>query len=486
MNIQNQEERRIIIDEILGQENNSRREEHFKRQEVYNERQAQWVIEKLKQEFSYKTISEMRKIFSINLTRRIIDEIASIYRKKPMRSWTQLTEDQHDQVQYCYESFGVNRSFKRANKLFKLHRQLTIQVVPKYGKLYARVLSPHQYDVVPDPEMPEKPLAYIISTLDRRYFLKDYHSPSRQQVIGDSVNQKIADVDDYLSRIEFVWWTKEYNFKTNNKGELIDEPILNPIQELPFIDIAEERDFEYWVRSGSDIVEFATDFLKVLSDHFNIIRLQGYSQAVMVSEEMPDSIVIGPNHILHLKQDKNSDKEPRFEFVTPSPDLASGINSLEMLISLFLSSRGIDPATIATKSGAQSFSSGLERLLSMLQKFEASSDDLDVFRSVEQKYYEIFKKWQLASSNNDLIADEFKVRAISDESEINVRFSEPEMIQTQNEREESQIRLLESGLTTRLMAIKEIHGVSEEIAQDILNKIEGESAFGRQENSIGV
>jgi len=474
MDIASKEGRQAYIQEIQGNENKNRREEHFKRMEVYNERQAQWVIDKLLEEFSTKTVAEMRKVFSINLTRRIVDELASIYKKAPSRYWSDLGSDQEILLEETYLKFGVNKTMKRANKLFKLHRQVAIQVVPKQGELQARVLAPHQYDVIPDPEMPEKALAYIISSMDRRDFLQDFNSPSEQQNIGDGINQKIADVDDFESNMRYIWWTKEFNFSTDSKGNIIGEVLENPIGELPFIDIAEERDFEYWVRAGSDIVEFCLDFLKLLSDHFNIIRLQGYSQAVVAGEKCPENLVIGPNHVLFLKLDRDSPVQSSFQFVTPSPDLSSSITSLEMFLNLFLSSKGIDQGTIKTKEGGSSFSSGIERLLAMLQRFEASSDDIEQFRYAEYRYYELFKKWQLASSNNDLLSEEFKVRGIPDSSEVSVQFEEPEMIQTQTEREDSQIKLLEAGLTTKKAAIAMIHGINDTAAEEMLEQIEKE------------
>jgi hypothetical protein len=475
MDIQSNAGRKQIIAEITGYENQSRREEHFKRQEVYNSRGAFYVNRKLLTEFSAKTVSEMRKIYSVNLTKRIIQETASIYKKTPTRYWTELSEDQFAGVEKCYYDWGVNKTFKSANKILKLHKQGTLQVIPKEGKILARPLAPHQYDVIPDPENPMRAMAYIISTLDRSQILQDVGNPSRQQNIGDSVNQKIADVDDYQSNLRFVWWTKEFNFTTNKNGEIVEQPVINPLGELPFVDFSEERDFEYWVRAGSDIVDFNIEFLSILSDHFNINKLQGYSQAVMVSEQMPDSFVVGPNHILHLKLNPNSEKEPRFEFVSPQPDLTASIQSMEMLVSLFLSSQGIDATAIQTKSEGKTFASGIERLLSMIQKFEASLDDFDVFKYVEQRYYELFKKWQLASVNNDLIADEYKVRGIDQDSEVGIKYAEPEMIQTQLEKEDSAIKLLESGLITKKMALAHIHGVSEEAAEEMIKEIEAEN-----------
>lgn len=479
MDITSQASRRHYIEEILGNENRLRREEHFKRQEVYNERQAAYIIQKLLEEFSQKTVAEMRKITSINLTRRIVNELSSIYKREPKRTFTEITNEQQlSDITRVYEDFRVNEGFKRANKLLNLHRQGTIKIIPKHGKLVPVVLSPHQYDVIPSQDDPTQAEAYVISALDRRDFLSDYGVPSRSQNIGNSSNEKIADVDDYLgSTMRFVWWTKDVHFVTGKDGALLEDPIDNPIKALPFIDFSIERDFEYWVRAGSDIVNFSLDFGKILSDHFNIMRLQGYSQAVIVSPKAPDSFVVGPNHILHLKQDPEATKDPSFQFVTPTPDMSASIDSLEMFIRLFLSSRGLSTKTIAAREGVDNFSSGLERLLAMIEKFEASADDISLFRHVEGEYWGLFKKWQDASSGNDLLKEEYKIRGIPEASEIDVTFTEPQMMQMQSEIEDSSIKLLEAGLISRRDAIARVHGVTQEKAEEIMSQINSDE-FG--------
>lgn len=483
MDILNQGDRKLYIEEILADENRQRREEHFKRQEVYNERQAAYIVEKLLEEFSAKTVANSRKVTSINLTKRIVNEKSSIYKKPPERFFTNIDNDMHEEIERVYADFRVNEKFKRANRILNLHRQGTTKIVPKNGQLIPVPLAPHQYDVIPDPEDPTKAQAYVLSGLDRRDFLKDYGIPSRSQNIGNSSNEKIADVDDYLGQtMRFVWWHSEFHFVTDKTGGLISDPIENPIKTLPFIDFSMEREFEYWVRAGSDVVNFALDFGKLLSDHFNIMRLQGYSQALILSPKVPDSFVVGPNHILHLKQDPDATKDPDFRFVTPTPDLSASIDSLEMFIRLFLSSQGLSTKTIAARESGESFSSGLERLLAMLEKFEASQDDMDQFRWVEGEYYELFKKWQYASANNDLIYDKFKVRGIPMDSELDVKFHEPEMIQTQSEVEDSSIKLLEAGLITRKKAIARVNGVSEEMAEELMNEIDEEMMGAKNVN----
>ena len=142
-------------------------------------------------------------------------------------------------------------------------------------------------------------------------------SPSEQ--LQDQRNQKIADSDDYqLGLMRFVWWTDEFNFITDGHGELVSDPedIQNPLGYMPFIDVSEEKDFEYWVRCGCPIVDFDRDFGKMLSDTANISRLQGYAQAIVYAETIPEDMVVGPNHVLRIPLDPNSTKDPRFEFVS--------------------------------------------------------------------------------------------------------------------------------------------------------------------------
>src|SRR5690606_7322299 len=95
------------------------------------------------------------------------------------------------------------------------------------------------------------------------------------------------------------------------------------------------------------------------------------------------------------KLDPNAEgsAQPSFQFVSPSPDIASSNEFNSSLISLFLTSRGQSPKLINAKGEAQTFTSGLDRFLASLEQFEQSQDDIDLFKDVEADAYEIIKKW---------------------------------------------------------------------------------------------
>jgi hypothetical protein len=354
--------------------------------------------------------------------------------------------------------------------------------------------------VIPQRDDPTKADVYILNVVDREQFLdvatfgtdirfgtstKTGRFGPNQRFGSNRQDEDIADADDFKrSLMRFVWWTDELHFLTDGKGNFLDEneqvvvnpeadDITNPIGTLPFVDVSDSREFEYWVRNGSAITDFAEDFLVLLSDHFNISRMQGYSQAVISSEKAPENMQVGPNSVMWLELDPASTIQPKFEFVTPNPDLATNIDSLEMFLNLFLTSRGQDPAVVSLdRSSSGKASSGVERLLMMIDKFEATKDDFDKYRIAESESYQLIKLWNNTLMGTDQLLPEFQERKIPEQSKLNVVFAEPKTLQTKKEVEESSIKLMEAGLMSKKEAIAEIRDISLEKAEEICQELQ--------------
>ena len=285
-------------------------------------------------------------------------------------------------------------------------------------------------------------------------------------------NKKIADQEDYQSaRNRYVVWTAQENLIVNGNGEIL-EANPNPIGVLPFIDVAADKDFEYWVMRGSGVTEFTLDFAVVLSDTCNTNRLQSYAQPVITSEKLPEQITVGPQHILWLPLDPSRPEvKPTFEFATPNPDLNASLSLQDRLVSYFLTAQGIDPKTIASSGEGNKYTSGLERLLAMIEKFEASQDDIDLFRTVEEKLYTLFRLWYEVTNGTEMLKPTLAFGNWDESIIQTVKYSGPEMIRTEADKEESVIRRLENGLMTKTEAIMELREVSLEKAAEIRAQI---------------
>lgn len=472
-----------IIKEIESDENKKRKAEHQKRFHIFNDYQREYVLKMLTNEFSPKTVSEMRTCTSINLSRRIIQEMASIYKKAPNRDFSNVTEAQHEGIEAIYDAAKANVKLKKANQKFKLHDQCAIQVIPQDGFIGIKVLAPHQYDVIPSAFDPEIAAAYVISTFDKRILdqendtagdIQGNYYGSKNKDLSDGLNQDIADEDDYLEKTKrYVIWTNDLNIVCDSKGKILEQN-PNPIGMLPFIDVAAEKDFEFWVRRGSSVVDFQLDFSVTLSDTVNTNRLQSYAQPVIVAEKVPESIAVGPQHILFLPLDPTRPEvKPSFDFASPNPDMKSSLDLQDRLVSYFLTAQGIDPKIIGSTGEGQKFASGLERFLYMIDKFfEASQDDIDLFYAVEEKLFGLFKAWYQVIVGTPMLDQKYNFNAWPEDTKIFVSFSSPEIIQTESEKQDSVIKLLDAGLLSKEEAIMTLRKVDAEKAREILSEID--------------
>jgi len=407
-----------------------------------------------------ETLKRKRHIFSVNLTPKIISAISTVYMNEPERQFVGADERELEQLDMVYDRSMLDVSLKKANRLYNLLGQAALQIYPKNGELKTRVLAPHQYDVVCSEEDQETPIAFV------RMFKK---SKSGSGVFDGTIKLEtaISNKGDY----EYHFWTEDQIFVTNENGAVIGDTVENPIRRLPFVEISQEKDLEYWVDCPSVVAEFSKEFLLCLCDVADISKNQGYAQAVLASEEKPSDLVIGPTSYIHLPLDPNSTVQPSFSFANANPDLGSSISLLEKMLSMFLSSLNISPETISTNGAASRFTSGLDRLLAGVERFEASRDSIATFRAVEREAFSLLRDWSNDLQNRIGTDPDINGGSISEDVMFSIQFSKPEMIQTEAEKIALISQKLGLGLISRLEAIMLDRGVSEEQAAEILGNL---------------
>jgi hypothetical protein len=427
-------------------------------------------------------------ISSINLSKRIVTQEASIYKTEPKRTFELLTDEQISAVEQIYMDASVNSKLLKANQLLKLQGQSILYVVPIDGKIVVKNILPYQLDVIPNETNPEIADCYIISAFDRRNLNYTQNYPKQNapypsyvypgnNTYSDAINNKIADADDYLLQERYVVWTKELNFIMDGKGNILSEDPTNPIGILPFIDIHHEKDMEFWVRLGQAITDFSIQFNASLSDLANIVRMQGWGQAWLKGpkELLPESIVVGVNKILKLPIDVNNNISTEFGFSTPSPDLQGSINFIETMLAMFMSSRGIDPKSVSGKADSKTYySSGIERLLALVEKFEATKEDYSLFKRVEYELFEIIKRYINIYGGTEVLPT-WRYGILNEDSYEYTEFNKPEMIQTESEKLDVIQKKLELGLITKTEAIMMDRGIDKDQAEAILQEIEAEN-----------
>ncbi len=493
-----------ILADIKSEDNHNRKRDQQKRHDVYNDQQDIYILERLRREFNQKTVQEMRKILSINLAKRMIDEKSTVYNREPervfsTRSGTELSEDQVSLLETLYDELPINHALAKSNRLLNTHDQCALMCVPdKMGSYKIRAISPVHYDVIPSINDPEKAYAYILNVWDKDLYGTVRSGNGEPTQLSrykgnDRLNQKTADDDDRKALFErYIVWTKDMHFVMNGRGNIMGEIMPNPIGMLPFVDVAPmDKDFQFFVRRGSGIVDFSLDFGMMLSDNANVIRLQSYSQAVISSEKIPENMTVGPNHILHLKLDPNRPElAPNFQFVTPNPDLAGTQTFLDSLMNLHLTSLGLDQSTVTSSGESQKFNSGLDRLLAMISKFDATREDFSLFKRVENELLQILyrwsNQWQPVAGDEEL-EPQFKGPTLPEDLQVNVIFHEPEAVQTKSEKMDSMHTDRENGYMSRIDVLMEKHNVDRDKAIEIAEQIdEDERLYGDMSGVVAL
>ncbi len=494
-NLLNIDERKKIIEAIQSPENIARKMAEQRKFDIYRRRQAPYVLQRLTDEFDVSTVKDMRKVLSINPCKRIVDEQASLYVSEPEREFPDTDDKMKEQIDAVYNCAKVDPAMRLANRYYKLHGQTCLYSVPRKGKLTVRALTPKDYDVIPDEDNPEEAFGYVLNVLD-----VDLHRSAPQAStaekseqtyqMNDQQNQAIADTNDRKALTKrFVFWTNDLHFTCDGEGKIVDTPYegetaeasaLNPIKRLPFVDIAHEKDFAFFVQIGSDVAEFVIDFLTQLSDLANTCRLQNYSQAIVYSTEEPKPIKVGPSSVIWMKFDPNNPTaKPEFTFQSPKPDIVGSLEFLNVQLKMFLSSVGLNPGTVSGKNEIEKFASGIDHLLANLDKFKASKEDMDLFRSAEGELFDILVAWQnelFDVTDETGLGDDLKVVKIDAEIEMEIIYVEPHAVQTDSEVETYCITARKEGLMTRKEAVKRMYKVDDAQADAILKELDAEAA----------
>lgn len=492
-----QGERKKVLDEILNNEENlNRKENSLITLECFKGRQKPYILAKMRNEMGEDAVQNSRTITSINLTKKIVKKKARLYSNEPEREFSDLNERQDDHIRAIYEKSMIDVRLKKSQEILKLQDQAMIQVVPKDGIIQLRPLYGHHYDVVHKLDDPEKAECVIVSSFDKsRVFNREgVHQKGAfnlgnqsRTYFNDFNNQKIGEPDDYKSNMLFYWWTDRYNFATDGNGHLVDpengqkimttteSELLNPFEILPFVDIATDKDFEFFVRSGYGSTAFNLDLGVLLSDTAEVNRMQSWAQGVMASVEQPKNIKVGPRNLMWLKLNPKDPEgaRPSFQFVSPNPDLNASLSLISNYLSMYLTSEDMSPKEVNAMGDADVTTSGVDRWLKMIEQFDSNQDDIPLFTSVEKKIYEIIKRQNnvLANATDNGFIPELQGVMLPEDSNVEIKYHKPEMLMSEQEKLSLIREKIEMGLISSVEAIEIDRNVERDQALEIKAQI---------------
>ena len=506
MDLTRQDERQKLIQSMQSENTKARKQWSLRSSETYGGRFDQYVREYLESQFYKESVKEMPIVSSINILKRIVDKKATIYSKPPARMYTELSDDQVVTMDLIYKDMKTNNKLARSNKTYVYQGQSVGQILPKNGKLICRIFKMHQIDVIPDLEDPEEAKGFIISTFDRTdYIQKDSDNSKIDTATGvrpDSLrssssqlyDNEVADDYQFKKYVEkYIVWKKQegqiLNFMMNGLGEVIDPEtgeadngvdLVSPLSEegiLPFFEVSTDKDFEYFVRPSNTLTDFTVQFNSALSDLQNNAKMNGYAIGILKapSELQPETQIIGPAMLMKLPTD-DPDKEVSFDFVSPSSSIGEISDSIDKFLNYFTTAEGLGAEVVNSAGQSEKFSSGLDRFIASVNRVEAHRDDYERYADVEDQIFNIILAWERVLVNSDQLDSKYKLGLVSEDAGIDVKYHQPEMIQTEAEMLSNFEKKIDLGIMSKIDAIMKLTGIEDrDKAKEMLEEIKEEN-----------
>lgn len=478
--------RKQILDGIFSAENVCRKRKSFGDYQIYNDNAYKYVRERLVKQLGVETTENMQIMSQLNVAKRMVQERASIYNTPPERLYSDITNGDKEALTKMFSDCGYNTVLGKANQYYCLRHQTFLQSIVKNGRVHLKVIHGHNIDVIPDEADPELAAGYIVSSFDKTGL-----------IASDGTNQVTADPDDGKKHLKtFYVYTKDFTFVMDGNGKINPASIIpNEIGLLPFVDVAKDKDLQFFVELGQALTDFTVDFNVVWSDLMYTMRLQNFSIGVVTGDPAlkPVQMIIGANKWLFMPTNPNNpESKLNFEFKNPSPQIDSSLKAIESLITTFLTTQGLDTKAVQVSNNGQTgFSSALERLLAMIDQYIATKEDFDLFKVVEKEVHKITCAQMAYLSGSEFLLPDYVVTQGIVDSQVEVKFHEPQMIETQLEKLTNGQKEIDLGLSDKVQLYAKLKGVSVEQAEkDLLDlhkrKIEFEKKIAEINAAAGV
>jgi len=190
--------------------------------------------------------------------------------------------------------------------------------------------------------------------------------------------------------------------------------------------------------------------------------------------------MVGPTYVLKLASDPSGQgQDMDFGFASPSADIAGALEHINSLISLFLTSNGVDPKTVSSSGESSNYASGVERLLALFQKFEASREDFELYKGVEKQLFVIMTAWLDVLKDTDMLDDRFTLKGNVDFKNIDmhVEFNKPQSVMSEQDKLVVIEKRRDLGLSSRVLDLMELKDMDREAAEALIAEIDEDEAI---------
>ncbi|WP_431850009.1 hypothetical protein [Allosphingosinicella sp.] len=338
----------------IAQSSLDRKDECSKRLRYYFDEQSDATLNLVARRWSHP---DKFRLFSINITKKIVNRRATTYRLSPRRTFAGLDQATGDQL---YRAMNVDGVLKKASKLTKLCKTTMLQVGwnEAAGVPVLNVITPNILDVVHtgNPEQPSRVIITHAATRAEDVSYSDWTAGSFRRLNFRGARQRIDG---------------------NPQG-------VNPYGALPFVPLFDRLpDDEFFLTGGRDLIE-AQDAVNVaLANLWRSVELQAHGQAWATGISANEQLSTGPDRAIVLPQGS------QFGFASPNAPIKDILSAIEFVMRQVAATNDVGADVFDLSKRAES---GSAKHAERLDLKEARQDDITLWRAYEHRLFETIKR----------------------------------------------------------------------------------------------
>jgi hypothetical protein len=432
------------------------RTEDYKRFLMFNGSTEAIIKEAISKEYSkpetVETLSS--RVIPINFTGKIISKLAGCYIQRPIRRVVINNTSDSELLELYVEKMCLDQRMKEANRYFKLFKRNLMEFyVDEDGMPFVRNLPRHTYEVLSFSNVtPNKPDVVI----------------------------KIVEDDKVDDKQVLQVWTAESVYKINGRGNIIiDENNpngVNPYKKLPFVYI-NESSYSVDPIPDDDLMRMSIAIPVILTDLCWAAKMQSNSIIWTLGEV--GTISSAPDTVVAMTYGPDGQK-PEIGQLKPEVDTDKVLTMVQTLVALLLSTKNLSVGTVKANLTTDNAASGISKMLDSAESVEDKKDQQEYFEKAEKQMWKLIKEnlipvWR----KQNLLQPDFN-KEFSRVFEIDIYFTEPKVMFTEQEQIETSKLRLESGFSTLRM---ELAAIYPQLSADQVEELEMEIEEDKKKKS---
>ena len=411
------------------------------------------------------------RIPPINVLKRVVDKISTIYSKPPKRTIAGGTDLDAEMWQWYLDWFVIDVQMQNANEYFSMHRATALEpFLDKNMRPKLRSLPFDRFFVY---------AADMSDPLSITHFVK---------IMGKKTLKKLGSDGKYSDQdcmILYCYTDSEFLI-IDQYGDVQEEMMRekgldgsNPFGKIPFVYI--NRSLTQ-VNPKADTDLFAmTKLIPVMITDINYaLMFQSFSIWYTVDCQ-DEQLQLNPNTIISLKSDPQNPNKPSIGSIKPDLDSDKAFQAIKEQLGLWLQSRGIRPGATGEMS-ADTFASGISKMVDEMDTTYERKKTIPYFTDAEIGLFELITQHMHPVFTTNA---SFEQKAgFTQNLDYSVQFEEQITVKTKMEILDEVEKELKNNLISQESALKKANPEwTEEQVGEELRKILGEREVVLEDNT---